>query len=563
MIDKILLKFGSSPNQTNLEIDVTPITVFVGPNNSGKSKILFEIENFCRPDINISNNLIVEQINFKTLSNSEILEILDLNDESEITYNHILSHPDIITINKYTPNLDQITSQLLSRQELFTGLDDVKQQTRSFKIVLSLNTLRLDGLNRLSLIPEHPAGDLQNTPNNKLARLFTNNSLRSEVSRIIYDAFEKYFVIDPTNLGKYRVRLSNIKPANEAQERGISDESIAFHKAALSIEYSGDGIKAYCGIISTILAGDPKILLIDEPEAFLHPALASKLGKEIGNFLKDSKKRLFASTHSSSFLMGCIQSASPLNIVRLTYKNEIPSARILPKEKIIPLMQNPLLRSTGVLNSLFYEAVIICEADSDRAFYQEINERLLAKSDPRGINNCLFINAQNKQTIWDIIKPLRELGIPCIGIVDIDFIKDGGQVFTKSLESCHVPELGYTSYQNQRVAIIEAFKGKKNDMKKNGGIALLNREEQQAFNDFISNLNGYGIFIVKNGELESWLKHLGASGHGPSWLKDIFIKMGENPNQKDYLNPSDNDVWEFMGEIKNWISNPLRKGIPD
>ena len=121
-------------------------------------------------------------------------------------------------------------------------------------------------------------------------------------------------------------------------------------------------MRAFSGIITTILAGDPKITLIDEPEAFLHPALSNKLGKEIGNSLRSSKKRLFVSTHSSNFLMGCIQSGSPLNIVRLTYKNEVPTARILPKEKILHLMRHPLLRSTGVLNGLFFESVVVCES---------------------------------------------------------------------------------------------------------------------------------------------------------------------------------------------------------
>ena len=51
--------------------------------------------------------------------------------------------------------------------------------------------------------------------------------------------------------------------------------------------------------------------------------------------------------------MGCIQSGSPLNIIRLTYKNGIPTSRLLPQDKILHLMRHPLLRSTGVLNGLF------------------------------------------------------------------------------------------------------------------------------------------------------------------------------------------------------------------
>jgi hypothetical protein len=38
-----------------------------------------------------------------------------------------------------------------------------------------------------------------------------------------------------------------------------------------------DGIKAFTGIVTAVIAGDPRILLVDEPEAFLHPALAFKL----------------------------------------------------------------------------------------------------------------------------------------------------------------------------------------------------------------------------------------------------------------------------------------------
>ena len=70
-------------------------------------------------------------------------------------------------------------------------------------------------------------------------------------------------------------------------------------------------------------------------------------------------------------------SLAPINVVRLTYHNEEATSRVLPSEQLLKLMRNPLLRSTGVLQGLFYEYVIVTEADSDRVFYQEINDRLL------------------------------------------------------------------------------------------------------------------------------------------------------------------------------------------
>ena len=243
---------------------------------------------------------------------------------------------------------------------------------------LAYNTLILDGSNRISLVNEQGAGDLQDPPHTSLQVLFHDNVRRKEVRRILHDAFGQYFVIDPTHLGHLRIRLAPRAPQSEEEERGIHEAAVKFHAAALPIEHGSDGVKAFTGMITEIIAGDPAVLLIDEPEAFLHPALAFTLGKEITLASLGSQKRLFVSTHSPNFVMGCIQSGAPINIVRLTYRGGIATARLLPSEDILRLMRNPLLRSTGVLGGLFYEFVVVTESDADRAFYQEINEALAA-----------------------------------------------------------------------------------------------------------------------------------------------------------------------------------------
>ena len=231
-------------------------------------------------------------------------------------------------------------------------------------------------------------------------------------------------------------------------------------------------------------------------------------------------------------------------------------------------MRNPLLRSTGVLEGLFYEFVVVTEADTDRAFYQEINERLLREKSDRGIPNCLFLNAQNKQTVPTILKPLREMGIPAVGIVDIDVLKDGGQRWTRFLDSGFIPEIEHKSLASLRSAINTEFcrlnnENKENkDMKCDGGIDMLKREDKEAANNLFDRLEEYGIFVVRKGELETWLRELGASGHGPKWLVDIFERMGEDPNHADFLHPGENDVWSFVGEIRKWLIDPNKKGIP-
>ncbi|MEG3940806.1 AAA family ATPase [Microcoleus sp. S36b_A3] len=553
MIKTIKLKFGKAPNQPSAEIDTTPVTVFVGPNNSGKSKVLSEIYYLCTNGQLNSMDVILSEIEFNSFTSDmakKKVEKITLRPQS----NEPLM-PDHIIVGKGA------NRNMINEQALFSALQNTKSQLHVFcRFYLAFNTLILDGRNRINLVNQQPAGDLQQHPDSSFQVLFRDDDKRKKVRRIIHEAFGLHFVVDPTHLGHLRLRLSSRPPSTDLEERGIHYEALQFHSSASLVEQASDGVKAFTGIITEIIAGDPAVLLIDEPEAFLHPSLAFSLGKEIALTSSESEKRIFVSTHSPYFVMGCIQSGAPVNIVRLTYRGGIPTARVLANKDILPLMRNPLLRSTNVISGLFYEFVVVTESDADRAFYQEINERLLRYQPELGIANCLFINAQNKQTVKTIIKPLRELGIPAVGVVDIDILKDGGQVWTGFLESSFVPELEHQSLANLRHAIKHKFDGK--NMKRDGGVEILSDGDKEAANNLFDKLAEYGIFAVRGGELESWLPNLGATGHGPAWLIAVFEKMGEDPESVGYLMPSNDDVWLFIGEIKKWFTNPTRKGIP-
>ncbi|MEP0803328.1 AAA family ATPase [Funiculus sociatus GB2-M1] len=555
MIKTIKLKFGRGFGSASEKIVTTPVTVFVGPNNSGKSKALSEINYYCSTGQRNTTDVILDSIEFDTFS-TEIAE-------EKITKVTLQPHlnegllPEHIIVGK------RGTRNQVHKQHLLNAFQNTNSQPQQFcQWYLASNTLILDGRSRINLIGQQSAGDLQQQPQTSFQVLFRDDAKRKEVRRVIHDAFGTYFVIDPTYLGQLRLRLASCPPATDMEERGIHDEAVKFHAQAFPVEQASDGVKAFTGIITEIVAGDPAIILIDEPEAFLHPSLSFKLGKEIAFSSLGSEKRLFVSTHSPNFVMGCIQSGAPVNIVRLTYRSEVATARVLSNTDILRLMRNPLLRSTGVLGGLFYEFVIVTESDADRAFYQEINERLLRHKPELGIPNCLFLNAQNKQTVQIIIKPLRELGIPAVGIVDVDILKDGGRDWTNFLKGGFVPELEHQSLGGLRNAVKQKIDETGKEMKRNGGVDILSGSDKEAANNLFDKLAEYGLFVVRKGELESWLSSVGATGHGPSWLIDIFEKMGEDPESQDYLKPSDDDVWLFCGEIKKWFTNPNRKGIP-
>lgn len=558
MLNKIQFKSGTHPaSQNSLEIELSPVTVFIGPNNSGKSQALIEIEKWITQGIKDFTK-IIDSIEIKSLNEVELEEELLQGIRITPSQDNRPYDSDHMIVGKYNDKR-QIYLPALNKQASNPNI--ASNNIDTLAEVLSYYTIRLDGKNRLSLINSQAAGDLQSSPINHLSKLFKDDVLINKVRDIIFNSFKKYLVIDPTNLGSLRLRLSIEKPSPSI-EKSLERESIDFHNNALLVENASDGVKAFIGIVLSLIAGESKFILIDEPEAFLHPTLSYNLGKEITSLL-DSQKRLFISTHSADFLMGCVQNNIGINIIRLTYDSHGSTARVLTQNKLKPLMQNPLLRSIGVFNALFYNAVIVTEADADRAFYQEINERLLQSGDPRGIEGCLFLNAQNKQTVWDIVKPLRELGIPAVGIVDIDVIKEGGENWNKVLNGIFLPERNCDSYRKARENLHDAFIKTGKNFKRNGGISLLDNSDKEFCENIFDNLFEYGCAVVPVGEIEQWLPDLDIERGKSHWLKNIFEKMGDNPNSSDYIKPQGGDVWDFIGKISKWVNNPNKKGIPE
>ena len=304
MIKTLSLKFGRAPGLAPETIPPESVTVFVGPNNSGKSKILAEIYRYCTHGRRDVSDVIVEQIGFESFSQ----------EDAEERINHVILPPNAnerlrpgeVIVGK-RGNRRQV-----SRASLVASFLDPEAHPWVFcQDYLDYKTLMLDGRSRITLINDQAGGDLQQPPRTSFQVLFKDKKKRAEVRRIVHEAVGAYLVVDPTHLGQLRLRLSSKEPASELQEIGIHEEACQFHKAAQLIEEMSDGVKAFTGIITEIIAGDPSLLLIDEPEAFLHPALSFNLGKEIARASSDSEKRLFVSTHSPQFVMGCIQSGVP------------------------------------------------------------------------------------------------------------------------------------------------------------------------------------------------------------------------------------------------------------
>lgn len=557
MINSVKLTFGSSGTAAPLTFDPKPITIFVGPNNSGKSLTLREIETWCSEGPQ-QQRRIVDAIDVQMPDAEQAIK--ELTPFRRTPREGETIREGFIILKKPNPHQESVPEMQMHEQSLKTQWN-FRDWSYISNYYLDFFTIRLDGRTRFSLTQPRPSGDLKGLAHNHLAALFQDDEARYKIREIIADAFGLYFVIDPTGMTQFTIRMSKRVPRDNQEEQALDERSRAFHTSATEIAALSDGVQAFTGILAAVLSSNYKIVLIDEPEAFLAPGLRRKLGNRLATLAQEREVTLFAATHDSDFLMGCIQAGSNINVVRLTYNGGRATARPLPPETLVRFMRDPLLRSTNVLDALFHESAVVTEGDTDRAFYQEINERLLGHN-REGIDNSLFLNARNKQTVPQVAGPLREIGIPAAMIVDIDVLKDGGREWSRLLDAANVPTTSRNALNGHRAAVKKAFDASDMDMKQDGGIHILEDDAKESCGSLLDQLADYGIFVVPSGEVESWLPELNVGGHGPEWLIPVFEKMKSNPRDPNYVRPREGDVWKFIEAIDRWIRNESRKGMP-
>ena len=568
MLKTITLRFGAGEGAEPLEFAPGPMTVFVGPNNSGKSLALRELEAFIETGGEGVGYIIAglepdlpkaDVVAHMVLSR----QVSDARRPTQPGYTRVvrLKSPGELSRRRATDPAEPLEEQLINLDAVIKALHDVDRLSRDeFSLlcrdVLTLFTIRLDGQTRLALTHPRAAGNPQDHPAHHLAALFRDDEARGQIRDITADAFKLHFVIDRTDGQLYRIRMSEHAPMDESEEQGDDERARAFHGRAHDIADLSDGVRAFTGLTAAVMSADYRIMLVDEPEAFLHPPLTRKLGKRLTQLASIRGANVLASTHSPEFLMGCVQSGKRVNVVRLTWRAGVATARLLSADKLDAMMRDPLLRSTGVLGALFHEGAIICEADADRVFYAEVNERLLAARQG-GADGCIFLNAQNKQTIRRILRPLREMGIPAVAVVDLDLLK-GREDFRDLLKAAFVPQAFWEPWEERRVRLDQKLKGERY---KEGGVYTLARDVRDVAEELLELLGQYGVFLVPAGELECWLPELEVGGHGPEWLTAVFQKMGTDPTDPAYQHPSGRGVWKFMQRVAAWIADPRRRGM--
>lgn len=323
------------------------------------------------------------------------------------------------------------------------------------------------------------------------------------------------------------------------------------------VQDQGDGIKSFTGILLYLMLNYYCTYLIDEPESFLHPPQARIMGQIIGETLSD-QQQAFISTHSEDIIKGLLETCPErLKIIRITREGDTNYFSILDNDKFSEIWNDPLLKHSNIMSSLFHKTVVLCESDADCQMYSIIESYIKQKQGKYA--EALFIHCGGKQRMARIISALRALNIDVKTIPDLDMLNDEmvfkglleaygidwvhvqsdykilvsqiqngpretiNRISTKTAINSILEKSNVTNLSPEELKEIhEAIRvvSKWDNVKKMGVSAIPPGDATAAFGRLNSTIRAIGIYLVPVGELECFIKEVG--GHGPAWVNSVL-----------------------------------------
>lgn len=520
------MKVDSIEINSGETIVLTKLTVLVGANNVGKSRTLKDIRDLMVLGKN-SKPVIVKKININKPPIEELFEGLIVRD-----------HPNAINLKI----IKSISSNLSNSEEFTYDPQTFSQQysNNAFEDVVLGNLTKfrvahLDSSTRLNLaLSTASFNPALGSPEKLLQSLYLSPETEEILKKAFVEAFESEIKLDYSELVAFSLRVAKNMPI-------IPDDPQKAYPITRNLEKideQGDGYRSFVGIIIGLLLSKDRIILLDEPEAFLHPAQARYLGKWIIENVDKFDGQIIIATHNSNFLSGILSTDRDVDIYRLNRKENSTIFNLISAETNKKLSKSPLLSSQRVLEAIFHKGVVVCEADADRAIYQGVSLIELNNQE------ILFIHAHNKQTLKDVAIVLKEAKIPTSIIVDIDILNstDDFKNLLKSLTNDDIEQMlevqkvigksvsgepdaeilksieksveeylkqlkaGEHTLSGAKGAINRIYQGgTKWSLIKKNGIEQFSQKIKTEVMSLINKVKEVGLFIVPVGELEGWI----------------------------------------------------------
>jgi hypothetical protein len=524
MTIKVRLASFTSNAGDGVEFSSSGVTCLVGGNNAGKSRTLSDIA-----------ALIVSP-------ESTPVVLTEL----------VLDKPDVVSEHEAetflrTTAIEQPMHGSAHRQYVPLGTSGNLVSAAHFSSMLTHGGVALSGIapfffqhwtagslsSQAMMTLGHPHGS---NPSSPLHQMFVDGDLEEELSNLAYEAFEEHLTLDRANMD-VRLRVGKVE---DVEIPLLSHPTRAYAEAVAalpSLADQGDGVRSFIGLAMTVMIGRAQILLIDEPEAFLHPGQARALGRWLSIQAKKRDIQVMVSTHDRDFVLGLLDgnddSVRFVRIVRAgKTKNHFHELR---PEEVSATWADPVLRYSNVLQGLFHRRVVICEADADCRFYGAALDVLADETQRRSqVDDLLLVPAAGKHGIPALARALIKLGVETHAFVDFDVLRERKDV--KAIVEA-LGEEWTDDMDRLRRTVDNAVKSENrwDDVKKYGLHLVPKGPPTVAAKQLTALLRGARTHVVPVGEMEGFDTDVAVKGS--EWVSAALAKGLHKNSQhaKDYV----------------------------
>lgn len=398
------MKVDYLENKNGQQIRLNKFTVLVGPNNVGKTRTLRDIhEHFTKGEN--AQPIILEKLGTSKPEDFEdIISGLNITDDP-----NTVGMRRIVGIGSKLTKSERVRFRVEHIERQFEQSTDL---SFSFGNIAKFRITYLDADSRLNVAKKTNAyNPYEDTPGNLLQALYKSEEVEDKLRKAFKVCFDKDIRLDYSG-NQLRLRI-----ADEFEDIP-EDPRKAFPilKKYQTLDDQGDGYKSFVGVVLSLLLSKDRLILLDEPEAFLHPAQARQLGYWIADHASEIGGQIIIATHNSSFLSGILASKQDADIFRLNREDDDTTYNLMPASATKDLAKSRLLSSQRVLDAIFHRGVIVCEGDSDRIVYQTVATKELNN------NSFVLVHAHNKQSIPTVVKLLKGASIPVRAVPDLDIV---------------------------------------------------------------------------------------------------------------------------------------------
>lgn len=387
--------------------------------------------------------------------------------------------------------------------------------------------------------PQHPLHTLQDDP-----------QLMATLSELCSSVFGTPLTLD-TLSGQIGLRVGSV----DVEPPRVDNITPEYREAMANLprlQEQGDGMRSLLGLLIPILCGSYRIIIVDEPEAFLHPPQAVALGTALATLAKQREIQIILATHDKNLLAGLLASDAEVSVVKLDRAGTTNEPHQLVNSQLRSLWSDPILRYTNALDGLFHKLVVLMEGDQDCKFLAAAFEHAEL---PLPASEVLFLPTSGKASLFKIASSLHAIDVPTIASPDLDIFNDatvmqnlveslGGEwqeynkAYREATESFRAPRQAVTASQvHAAIAAILTPMGDAefdNDAKKDVsaamrigdspwkalkeyGISAFKGTSRKTVEDLLTSLSKIGLVPLREGELENLAPSVGVR-KGSGWL---------------------------------------------